>query len=320
LTTGPTAIANTNPAMTGIQTNDAARARNLLNYLSGSLASVNNVYFLTDPKSDKFSDFRDQPLITNTIKQREFSLFFKDDYKVRPTLTLNLGVRYEWYGVPFAASGLTASPVGGGAEAFGVSGRDFTSWMRPGGVDLSKVTTLQFVGPNSPNSGKTVYPNDWNNFGPAVGFAWQPSWLGRDKTTIRGGYQLNFEGGGRFSTLEGPLSSPPGKIFNGTYAGDSTNAYLDLTKLTGAIIPTPIPAGQKPMLPIAVNSLRNQAISFFDPGYKSPYVQNLTLSSPTQRNHARSALHRHVVQKAVHDDKSQQCQFSAQRLITNSTR
>ena len=29
------------------------------------------------------------------------------------------------------------------------------------------------------------------------------------------------------------------------------------------------------MLPIAVNSLRNQAISFFDPNYTSPYVQNL---------------------------------------------
>jgi hypothetical protein len=43
-TSGTTAIANTNPAMSGIQTNDAARARNLLNLLSGSLQSINNGY------------------------------------------------------------------------------------------------------------------------------------------------------------------------------------------------------------------------------------------------------------------------------------
>src|SRR5204863_3088670 len=218
---GPTAIANTNPAMTGIQTNDSARARNLLNYLSGSLASVNNVYFLTDPTATTFSDYRNQSLITNTIKQREFDFFVKDDYKVAKSLTLNLGVRYEFYGVPYSASGLTAAPIGGGAAAFGISGRDFSSWMKPGPAvyDASLLTALQFVGPNSPNSGKTVYSNDRNNFGPAVGFAWQVPWFGEGKTTVRGGYQITFLGGGRFSALEGPLSNPPGKVFNGTYAG-----------------------------------------------------------------------------------------------------
>jgi hypothetical protein len=286
LTSGPNALANTNPAMTGLQTNDATRARNLLNYLSGSLASVNNQYFLTDPTATKFSDYRDQSLITNTIKQREISLFFKDDYKVGRNLTLNLGVRYEWYGVPFAASGLTVSPVGGGGEAFGVSGRDFSSWMRPGSVDLTKVTTLEFVGPNSPNPDKSVYPNDWNNIGPAVGFAWQVPWFGQDKTTVRGGYQITFQGGGRFSTLEGPLSNPPGKTYPGTYAGDTSNPYLDLSRLSPSIIPTPIPAGsEKPMQPILVTD-RNPNISMFDPNYVSPYVQNLTLSitRSVQRN------------------------------------
>ena len=37
LTSGSTAIANSNPAMSGLQTNDATRARNMLNFLSGSL-------------------------------------------------------------------------------------------------------------------------------------------------------------------------------------------------------------------------------------------------------------------------------------------
>src|SRR5262245_53321522 len=149
---GTTAIANTNPEMSGIGTNDAARARNLLNFLAGSLQSVNNLYWLEDPNSSTFADYRNFSLVTNTINQREFSAFFKDDYKIKRDLTLNLGIRYEWYGVPFSASGLAVRPVGGGGEAFGISGRDFSGWMLPGA--RAAETGLQFVGPGSPNPGK----------------------------------------------------------------------------------------------------------------------------------------------------------------------
>ena len=40
-------------------------------------------------------------------KQREFSFFFKDDWKVNSDLTLNLGIRYEYYGVPWMLNGMT---------------------------------------------------------------------------------------------------------------------------------------------------------------------------------------------------------------------
>src|SRR5262249_23072271 len=101
---GTNAISSSNPEMQFIGSTDAGRARNLLNFLSGSLASVNNLYFLTDPKSSTFADYRQDHLVTNTVKQREFDAFFKDDYKIRKNLTLNLGVRWEWYGVPFSGS------------------------------------------------------------------------------------------------------------------------------------------------------------------------------------------------------------------------
>src|SRR5678815_2879288 len=94
------------------------------------------------------------------------------------------------------------------------------------------------------------------------------------KTTVRGGYQITYQGGGRFSTLEGPLSNPPGKTYPGTYGGDSNNPYLDLTSIS-SYIPTPIPVA--PMTPIPITE-RNTAITIFDPEYTSPYVQNLTLS------------------------------------------
>ena len=273
---GTTAIANTNPAMAGLGATDATRARNLLNFLSGSLASVNNLYFLTDPKSTTFSDYRQSHFVTNTVNQREFDIFVKDDYKIHKDLTLNLGVRYEWYGVPFSGGGLAVTPVGGGGAAFGISGRDFTGWMNPGA--RADQTTLQFVGPGSPNPGKTVYNNDWNNVGPAVGFAWQVPWFGRERTTVRGGYQITYQGGSRFNTLEVPLTFPPGRVYNGSYTGDSTNTYLDLTKLSvPGVVPTPLPAGVAPMTPIPITD-RSQSISIFDSNYVAPYVQNMTLS------------------------------------------
>ena len=49
------------------------------------------------------------------------------------------------------------------------------------------------VGKNSPNPDQLLYNNDYNNFSPAVGFAWQVPWFGAGKTTVRGGYQLTHQ-------------------------------------------------------------------------------------------------------------------------------
>ena len=61
-----------------------------------------------------------------TWQQREFSLFFQDDFRLKPNLTLNLGARYEYYGVPFDANGRAAAPVG---QSEG-SGRLECRWQR----------------------------------------------------------------------------------------------------------------------------------------------------------------------------------------------
>jgi hypothetical protein len=272
---GANAIANSNPQMAGLGTNDATKARNLLNFLSGSISSINNEYFLNKPTDTTFADFRTSNLIPNTVKQREFDIFVKDDYKMNKNLTLNLGMRYEWYGVPYSPFGLTAAAIGGGGAGFGISGRDFTGWMNPGA--RADRTTFQFVGPNSPHSGQLPYNNDYKNFGPAIGFAYQLPWLGEGKTTIRGGYQITYQGGGRFNTLENPLTQPPGRVYAGIYTGTSTTPYLDLTSVTAAAVPTPLPAGVAPMTQIPITD-RTQTANFFDPNYTSPYVQNLTLS------------------------------------------
>jgi hypothetical protein len=84
--------------------------------------------------------------------------FVQDDWKVMPRLTLNLGLRYEWSGVP-RDEGLQALNAIANDPAVG----------------------LIFRKPKS----------DRNNFGPHVGFAWDPT--GRGKWSIRGGGQIAYD-------------------------------------------------------------------------------------------------------------------------------
>ena len=84
--------------------------------------------------------------------------FVQDDWKLTPRLTLNLGLRYEWSGVPRDE----------GKQALNAIADD-------------PAVGLIFRKPKS----------DTNNFGPHVGFAWDPT--GRGKWSIRGGGQIAYD-------------------------------------------------------------------------------------------------------------------------------
>jgi hypothetical protein len=269
------AISSANmPGLAGTSTTgNNLRMRQLLSFLAGSLGSITQAYYMQNPtKLDAFEDYRTFPSRIRDYHENEFSFFFKDDWKVRDTLTLNLGLRYDFYGSPYEASGLMPLPIGGGYSIFGVSGRSFSNWMQPG--IRADLTQLQFVGKNSPNPKIPWYPNDWNNFGPAVGFAWQVPWFGAGKTTVRGGYQVTYQIGESFNNLF-QEQNVPGSIFNATYLGDNAaNAYLDLTRLPAVI---PLPVATRPMQTIPLTD-RLQSLYVPDPKLVVPYAQNLTLA------------------------------------------
>ena len=84
--------------------------------------------------------------------------FIQDDWKVTSRLTLNLGLRYEWSGVPRDE----------GKQALNAIANDPTFG-------------LIFRKPKS----------DTNNFGPHLGFAWDPT--GRGKWSVRGGAQIAYD-------------------------------------------------------------------------------------------------------------------------------
>ena len=125
----------------------------------------------------------------------------KDDWKIAPSLTLNIGLRHEYFGVPWEVNGLTGAVVGGGFAGFGWTGRSFDDYWRFG-PQKGDLTTVEFIGPKSPHPDTQLYKDDWNNFGPAVGFSWFVPWFGANKTSVRGGYSLTYQGGGRGLDLD----------------------------------------------------------------------------------------------------------------------
>jgi hypothetical protein len=251
-------------------------AENMASWLAGSLGSLAQGRFINN-LSGSWNDLATDPLKIRDIAQNEIGTFFKDDWKVTRDLTLNLGVRWDYYGVPWERNGLTTALKDGGNALFGISGRSFNEWMKPG--PRAAMTELIYVGPNSPNPDQRIHERDLNNFGPAIGFAWQVPWLGKGKTTVRGGYQIQFLGGGRGFILDTAIGNPPGSSNTANYIIPA-NTYFSLEQLVAN--PSLVPV-QPTFLPSATGNVvpftdRSGLLNAFDPSYVSPSIQNLTLS------------------------------------------
>ncbi len=302
------------------QTAARTNAANLSYFLNASVANAAQLYWIDNVSDVKNGTWQD--IVTHQRKyrnqiQNEMSLFWKDDWKVRPSLTLNLGLRWDYYGSPYIGSGFTSAAVGLGAGLFGVgrpsSAGLFDRWLTPGSTyltgygsnvtaanaltcakgvtqsqllpvstcDPNTLTQIEFVGPNTPNPSKVVIPNDYKNFGPAVGFAWQVPWFGAGKTTVRGGYQITYGGAGRSgTTLDSLLGSAPGvanpattQVTDPTIAPILATRALNLTDLQTLIPVKPLnPPGAT--APIYSRSIDFQA---YDPNFSTPYIENATL-------------------------------------------
>jgi hypothetical protein len=90
-------------------------------------------------------------------RQTIFGLYVQDDWRLRPSLTLNLGLRYEMSTVPTEAQG--------------------------------KLSNLYNLTDSTPHLGNPYFLNPTlRNFEPRVGFAWDPFRNG--KTAVRGGFGM----------------------------------------------------------------------------------------------------------------------------------
>jgi hypothetical protein len=281
-----------NVGVTGINlvpnllTNNITLAQNLLLFLSGSIGTLNQRFESWEPTDTQFLDYKTsythpgQPEGTfgkiRKVHQDEFNWFVKDDWKVRPNFTLNLGLRWDLFRVPYVQSGTgqywTRGPVGGNADFFGISGRTFNEAFHNGGQTKGALTAITQIGKGSKYPDLGLWPSDRNNFAPALGFAWSPGFGGKDKTTIRGGYQIAYLlPGNSLSWVDLDNRTLPGSEYAASDTGGST--YRDLTSLSFPLAsPSSIP--ENVILPLTDHST---AQNFFAPNYVSPYVQTFTL-------------------------------------------
>jgi hypothetical protein len=122
---------------------------------------------------------------------KDLSPFFQDDFKIRPNLTLNLGLRYDYFAWPTETKGLldnfVPSQIGEG-----LFGTPNASQQYSGYTISQKFKQLNpsFALPNGVqqvNDQLGLSPN-YKNFAPRVGFAYSP----RRDLSIRGGFGLFF--------------------------------------------------------------------------------------------------------------------------------
>ncbi|PYS37677.1 MAG: hypothetical protein DMG14_20430, partial [Acidobacteria bacterium] len=260
---------NTIPGLTGPS---VTTAENLLRDLSGSVAGVSLTFNVHSPTDQNFT----APVRVKDYHQNEWGAFFKDDWKIHPNLTVNLGLRYDFYGVPWEKNGMNAAPVGGSAGLFGISGTSINDMWQPGRI-AGRPTQLQLTGKNSNNPDVLFYHNDRNNFGPAIGLSWSLPWGGKDKTVMRAGYGLSYQGAASFNAAP--------NLFTGNNVGLSTPQNLTTLGLGAAYlnfsspnlpIPVPAPTGVKPLAQEPFD-LRTNPLLGFDDNRVNPYVQNFNL-------------------------------------------
>ncbi|HEY0427384.1 MAG TPA: TonB-dependent receptor [Pyrinomonadaceae bacterium] len=200
-----------------------------------------------------------------SFKVKDYNTFVQDDYKVSDRLTLNLGVRYDLYGLPAEAQGRLVNFL---PDQFRVG-------VAPNGLVQAEGGQI----PGVPTVVKTLVPTDKNNFSPRVGFAFRADNDGR--IVIRGGYGIYYD---RISTRYANTQlfnfpylalgvSLPGSAL--TPAQTFANPFIPLpqpsTFPTLGTIPSPLSPLASPFIGVAVSGV------FVDPNLETPYVQQYNL-------------------------------------------
>jgi hypothetical protein len=206
------------------------------------------------------------------IRQRELAFFVQDTWKLTPRLTLNLGLRYEWYGVPFEVnnnlSQLFADPSGTAPFTFDIVG---------------------------PDQARQFYKDDYNNFMPRIGLSWDPFGLG--KTSIRASYGIFADRvfGNLITNTSGnpPFASAP---FVTQFAPLATVPFITTTPASATVNPLDFlspaifqeslrnPYSQNWNLGVQHEVLRNLLVELNYVGSKGTKLLRVVDGNPPQQN------------------------------------
>ena len=237
--------------------NQVATANALQSELAGLIGESENTFNVTS----KTSGFVPGAPVINTLNYNNVSFYLADQWRVRPTLTLNLGVRYELFTGIKDPSGLRLEVV--------------TNGLDPNAALLNPNGTFDFVGGNAGSPGQ-FFKSDKNNFAPNFGFAWSPNFKGRFSrklfpgsggTVIRGGFSESY-------INDEFVRSPDNALQNQGLSVTPIN--FGLTSFIDSPPPVPTPTFQTPPLTFAsINALApgSNVAFLIDPNLQLPRVE-----------------------------------------------
>jgi len=236
--------------------NQVATANALQSELAGLVGESQNTFNVTS----RTSGFVPGAPVTNTLNYNNLSFYVADQWRVRPNLTVNLGVRYELFTGIKDPSGLRLEVV--------------TAGMDPNAALLNPNGTFDFVGGNAGSSGQ-FFKSDKNNFAPNISFAWSPNFrsgvghmlFGDSGTVIRGGFSESY-------INDEFIRSPDNALQNQGLSVTPIN--FGLTSAISSPPPIPVPEFVSPPLTFAsINALAPGAnVAFLiDPNMQLPRVE-----------------------------------------------
>jgi Carboxypeptidase regulatory-like domain/TonB dependent receptor len=164
---------------------------------ANSLGAYGSWYF-AEASIDPTKTPATRPIYYRGYRASEVAAYLQDDWRIHPRLTLNLGVRWEYFGPPHNFKS--------GIDSNFYTGAPITPVMCPvvsGGITTQVPCTQrnEFF-PNTPFMGAfstgtlqvkdhDIWNKDLNNWAPRVGFAWDT--LGNQKLVIRGGGGVAYD-------------------------------------------------------------------------------------------------------------------------------
>ena len=212
------------------------------------------------------------------VERHYFGAFFQDDWKVTPTLTLNLGLRYDFFPPYYDRDGFQANFVqsGSGNGFTGANGPVGTYYVPKKGCNVPRAPQFDAL---LQTSGITLDCTDnfstgltqKGNFAPRIGFAKRV----KDNFVVRGAFGIAY---GALSNIGAGGDLMYNYPFAFQFAYQSQNAY---EKFLG-------PAGQVPVLETALTQVNTQdATSVTNPAglsligrqynYQTPYTETYNL-------------------------------------------
>ncbi len=263
------------------------RAQNIFASITGLVNNVSQTYNAV-PGQGFVSGLTD----AFWIRERSYNFYGQDSWKVRPTLTLTAGLRWEVVPAPDMVNKRMLVPANelGDITPYGPLFQP-SATVTYNSLLANLANTTQLV-PGGGSNGVPFWSTHYNNFAPSAGFAWQLN----SKTVVRGGYSISFARD-TLTIISNVTTSNLG-LHTGVAASPATvDALAVLNSNVNQVLPPPafsVPQAQYKNFLASFSSTGGSGIYAIDPNLKTPYVQQWTLGVQRELSAAMAIEARYV--------------------------